>query len=320
MLFSTDKIRKLFNVIFSLEQGHNYKDSIFLAGVGRSGTTWVSDVINHNNEYRYIHEPFHPHRVRQVKHFQYMQYLRPQDKDPELTKTAETILSGRFRGLWTDADNTTIFSSQRLIKDIRANFLLRWLYENFWGMPIILLFRHPCAVANSWLKLGWGTEESGTRSDIEICLSQKELMDDFLEPFKNDIQKAKDDFEKHVFLWCIQYYVPLRQFRPGEIHLAFYEELCENPEKEIQRLFSFIGKELNTDVFDKLKIPSSVIRKESPIVTGNDMIKAWKDQITEEQTKKAIEILNLFGLHGIYSEKLMPDMNAADNLLKRNSS
>jgi hypothetical protein len=33
--------------------------------------------------------------------------------------------------------------------------------------------------------------------------------------------------------WCIENYVPLKQFKRGEIHLAFCESFCEKPESEL---------------------------------------------------------------------------------------
>ena len=164
-------------MLFSFELNHNYKNSIFLSAVGRSGTTWVTDLINFNNNYRYIHEPFHPNRINQVSHYKYIQYIKPENKDPFFFVPAHNILSGRIRSLWTDSSNTTIVSSKRLIKDIRTNLLLKWMNVNFPEVPIILLLRHPCAVANSWLKLGWGIEERGTKKDSQaaarICLSSE---------------------------------------------------------------------------------------------------------------------------------------------------
>ena len=172
-----------------------------------------------SNEYRYIHEPFHPHRVKLVRDFQYIQYLRPENLDSRYLEPARALLSGRIRNKWTDSHNRKLFARKRLIKDIRAQFLLKWIHSNFPGMPIILLFRHPCAAAHSRFKLGWCKEDLGERTDIEVCLSQKELMEDFLRPFKENIENAKSEFEKQIFFWCMQYYVPLKQFKRGEIHL-----------------------------------------------------------------------------------------------------
>jgi hypothetical protein len=311
-------LRKIIYRTLLIELNHDYRKAIFLAGVGRSGTTWISDIINHNGEYRYMHEPFHPYRVRQVRDFQYIQYLRPDNGDPRYLEPAKAVLSGRIRNRWTDSDNKKIFARKRLIKDIRANLLLKWLHANFQGMPIILLFRHPCAVANSWLKLGWGKEDLGIRTDIEVCLSQEELMEDFLEPFRMNIESAQSEFEKHVFFWCMQYYVPFRQFKHGEIHLCFYENLCENPHEEIERLFVFLSRRFNKKVLCTLRAPSTVSRKDSAIVKGTSLIDSWRAHITDQDLEKALNILSLFGLDEIYSDESMPNVAAAYELLGSN--
>jgi hypothetical protein len=301
---------------FIIESNHDYRKSILLAAVGRSGTTWVSDIINYNNDHRYIHEPFHPYRVKEARGFQYIQYLRPENCEPRYLKPAKALLSGRARNRWTDSDNKTIFARKRLIKDIRVNLLLKWIHTNFPGIPIILLFRHPCAVANSWLKLGWGQEDLGGKSDIEVCLSQRELMKDFLKPFRKHIESAQSDFEKQVFFWCMQYYVPLKQFKRGEIHLCFYENLCENPHEEIKNLFDFLGKKFDEKVLGTLRTPSSVSRKDSAIVKGTSLIDSWRAQVTDQDLEKALDILKLFGLDKIYSDDSMPNVAAAYELLR----
>ena len=312
----TKSLKRIFNTLLLLELDQDYRNSVFLAGIGRSGTTWISEIINFNGEYRYMHEPFHPYRVRQAKNFQYIQYLRPDNRDPRYLEPAKAVLSGRIRNRWTDSDNKKIFARKRLIKDIRANLLLKWIHANFHGMPIILLFRHPCAVANSWLRLGWGKEDLGSRWDIEVCLSQGELMKDFLEPFRKRIENTQNDFEKHILFWCIQYYVPLKQFKDGEIHLCFYENFCENPKEEIKKMFGFLGKKFDEKVLGTLTIPSSVSRKDSAILKGANLIDSWRTQVTEEDLEKALNILGLFGLDKIYSHKSMPNIASAHQLLR----
>lgn len=308
--------RKIRSRIF-IDYHQDYRSAIFLAGVGRSGTTWVSEIINYNNEYRYVFEPFHPYRVSEVKGFTYHQYIRPQNHDPRLLESAKAVLSGRIRNAWTDAYNKKTFSNKRLIKDIRANLLLKWLHTNFPEMPIILLFRHPCAVANSWIRLGWEKESLGTRTNIETCLCQQELVEDFLKPYKKHIQNAEDDFEKNVFFWCIQNYVPLRQFKHGEIHLAFYENFCEKPRDEISRLFSFLNKPIDEKIFTSLKRPSWLTSRKSAIITGGSLIDGWRKHVSPWQIQRAGEILKLFGLDCIYSQDSMPNVDNAYRMLGR---
>jgi hypothetical protein len=302
--------KKLLTELY-IDFNSDYKKSIFIAGTGRSGTTWVSSIINYNNEYRYIFEPFYSDKVSNVKNFKYRQYLRPDDRGKEFIEPTKAILSGKVRSKWTDRFNKRFISNKRLIKDIRANLLLSWIHNNFPSVPIILLLRHPCAVVNSHLKLNWDNH-------LDEILAQAELIEDFLEPFKQKILLAETDFEKQIFLWCIENYVPLKQFKRGEIHLAFYENFCECPKDEIERLFSFLGKKFDETIFLNLSKPSSMSRKESAVITGDSIVDSWRKHITDEQLQKAVEIMSLFGLDRIYSEEVMPDVSSAYALMSTN--
>ena len=51
-------------------------DTIIVAGMGRSGTTWGVNIINHDNSYRVLFEPFSPASVVEAEEFEYVQYIR----------------------------------------------------------------------------------------------------------------------------------------------------------------------------------------------------------------------------------------------------
>jgi hypothetical protein len=278
---------------------NDYRQTVFLAGTGRSGTTWVADIINYANDYRLMFEPFYSEEVDILSHFRYKQYLRPDNCDPDFLEPAKAILSGQVRSNWIDSVNRTVFARKRLIKDIRAHHLLKWIKTNFPEIPIILLLRHPCAVAHSKLKLDWDTH-------LDVFLSQDELVDDFLRPFRAEIEAARTTFEKHIFMWCIENYVPLKQFKTGEVQLAFYEYFCTEPENAVDRLFTFLGEAYDERVFDAVRKPSSLSREESAVITGEDLTRSWVRHFTEEQIQSAVKILSLFGLETIYSSDPMP--------------
>ncbi|MDQ3910405.1 MAG: sulfotransferase domain-containing protein [Actinomycetota bacterium] len=291
-----------------VDLNRDYRNSIFLAGSGRSGTTWVSDIINYKNEYRYVFEPFHPEKVEICRHFSHKQYLRPEDRREEFLDPAQTILSGALRSRWADRFHSRFVSQRRLIKDIRANLMLGWIRANFPEMLMIFLLRHPCAVANSKIKLGW-------KPDINDLLSQKELVGDFLEPFEDEMCSAKTDFEGHVFSWCVENYVPLAQLKRGEVYLAFYENLSENPKDEVGRLFAFMGKDFDESIFERMKKPSLLSREGSAVLSGERLADSWRKHVTTAQLERTIEILGLFGLDAVYSEKPMPDTGGAFTLM-----
>jgi hypothetical protein len=300
----TRALRLLGGLHVDLGKG-NHRDSVFLAGSGRSGTTWLSGIINHGGRYRYVFEPFNPGKVGAFEHFNSKQYLRPCDGREEFLGPARLALTGALRDPWTDRFNTRIFARRRLIKDIRANLLLAWMRANFPGMPIVLLMRHPCAVVASRLALGW-------RDNLDETMDQEELVGDFLLPVEDEIRAAGDDFERHLFLWCIENYVPLKQFGPGEIHLTFYENLLADPESELRSLFASLGEAPGGDALDDLGRPSPLSRKDAPVPS----VDGWRARVGSNRLRRAGEILNLFGLDRVYGEGSMPDPSGARALME----
>ena len=285
----------------------DHRDAVFLAGSGRSGTTWLSEVINYEGRYRYVFEPFNPARVEAFARFGSKQYLRPDDTREAFLEPARLALSGGLRDPWTDRFNTRLVARRRLIKDIRANLLLGWMRANFPGMPIVLLLRHPCAVVASRLALGW-------RDNLDETMAQEDLTKDHLLPMEAEIRAAGDDFERHLFLWCIDNYVPLRQFAPGEIHLAFYEDLLENPEDGLRDLSGFLGEALDDRAYRSLARPSPLSRRGAPPPS----VDGWRAYVSARQLERAREILALFGLDRVYGAGPMPSPSGAYSLMKGN--
>jgi len=294
---------------------HDYRKTVFLAGSARSGTTWLQEIVNFNNDYRVMFEPFRPEKVEIVSQWKKYQYLRVEENSPGFMDPMKDILSGKIKNVWVDTYNQRLFSIARILKAIHANLFLFWMKNHFPEVPIILILRHPCAVANS--KLNIVKKHFRLTSDpLDEFLSQDQLVDDFLRPYKVEMKKSKTDFETFIFMWCIEYLVPLTQFKEGEIHITFYENLCINPQQEIKNIFSFINRSYSTEVIKKITIPSPVSRKNSAINSGTNLIKSWRKNITEKQIQRALEILNLFGLDRIYSDYDLPLLGGNEILRK----
>jgi sulfotransferase family protein len=296
-----------------VDLNHDYRAAIFLAGTGRSGTTWISDLINYDNAYRDMFEPFHGGFVPMCRRFYYALYLRPHAADPAFLRPARAILEGRLRNRWVDRANKQRFPARRLVKEVRANLWLGWLKQHFPELPIVFLMRHPCAVASSRITLEWP-------SKIPQFLAQNALFEDYLEPFRSVIERAESPFLRHVAVWCIHNYVPLRQFRPGEIHLAFYENFCEHPEDEIARLFQFLGKRADDRVFARLNVPSRMARTTSAVATSglSASVNAWRKHVSNDDLDATVRMLEKFGLEGIYNADSMPSREGAIELMAAN--
>lgn len=289
-----------------LDLSRDFRRSVYVAGEGRSGTTWLSEIINCDNDYRYIFEPFHPSFVPLTKNFRFFQYLRADNEDKAFLQPARQVVTGAYRFPRIDGLNKRRVATRRLIKDIFSNLFLKWLQVHFPGMPLVLIVRHPCAVAASKMRLNdwiWSVNPTD-------FLDQPELMADHFEPFRGLIEETTDEFGKHILHWCLTHYVPFRQFRPGDIHVVAYEHLYERREQEIRRIFDFVGREFKPKALAAYYKPSSTTTEDSAGMRNADLVSGWQEDIDAPQRRRACEIMDAFGM-GLYSVDPMP---LSDNL------
>lgn len=283
--------------------------TIFLAGMGRSGTTWAGNIMNHNGGHRIMFEPFSPSHVREARSFEYIQYLNPSDRNPTLLKAARRILTGRVSNGWVNQDNHGLFHTRRIIKEIKCNLMLRWLREVCPSMPIVLIVRHPLAVAASWLKLGWGVELAGGRTDYEIIGSQQTLLDDF--PVIRQAMGSLDNnslFEKIIFEWSVFHLLPFRQFSQGELFLLVFENLILKPEEEVRRLFDYLEMPVDWDRMSDVLRTASRTNYLNRDATQDKigLLNDWKSEFSEKQMERAHCILSMFSLRNLYDEAGKP--------------
>jgi Sulfotransferase family len=263
-----------------------------LVGTARSGTTWVAELIDSQIPCRVMFEPFNPDRVEECRSFEYFQYVRPDDDHPALLAYCERLVRGQVRGRWIDSHATHVFPRFRLIKDIRPTLMLRWFHQRFREVPLLYLLRHPCAVVLSRMRLGWATDD-----DVHRFLRQPQLVSDYLSPYMDVIYRAQTDEEKHAIVWCISNLVPLRQFADGAWTLLRYEQLREQPEREVPRIFSALGIEFRPAVLGALNRPSRTTRASGRRDHGG----AWTGELTTRQADRIFATVEAFGLDCLYS-------------------
>jgi hypothetical protein len=292
-------------VKYFIDHDTDHRNSIFVAGMGRSGTTWLGELINYRNESRFVFEPFDPGRVALAVNFGDHTYLRATDDDPHFLSPARAIVTGLVREHFVDQHNRKIICGSRIIKEVRANLFLRWLYAHFPGMPLILIVRHPFAVAASRGKTG---------VDIDLqaqFLAQPNLVEDYIAPYVDIMNGCATKFERHIAAWCIEIGVPLSQFQPGEICVVAYEHLSTEPERVLTEVFAHAKRRLDPRVFKALKKPSSTTISSSELTRswseGADKVtQAWKDRISPDQVRRGLAIMEAFGISDMYDDGPLP--------------
>ncbi len=301
---------------YVLDLGPRTADVPWVIGDGRSGTTWVANLINYRGDKRLLFEPFHPTKVHLARGYPLFLYLRRQARRECFQRFYEDIFTGRLpTHRRIDLYNPHLFYRHRLVKDIFANLFAHWVDELFPRVRKVMVVRHPFAVAVSKKRnRSWKWME-----DPRALLKQPDLVSDHLEPFRELLESSHRRFERQVLLWCIFHYVPLRELSRHRVHLTFYEELCEDPEPELVRLFDYLGQPLGRELDPRLRAQlknAYQVTARSAIMTGGDLTGSWQRSITSAQYDSGMAILRAFGLDGIYGQGLRPDRNAAEGLLQ----
>jgi hypothetical protein len=285
-----------------------FSDVVWLFGEGRSGTTWLSNLLNYNDRYREMFEPFHPRYVKHASQWPYHFYLAPGTDDEAFERFSRKVFSGRLITRRVDMDNHGYFYDGLLIKDIFANLYAAWVADRFPGIKKVFLIRNPFAVALSkYNKRNWHWLEEPSQ-----LLAQQSLHHDHLKPFEDLILGVGDDYiERQVLIWAILHYVPLAQLDLDQVHVVFYEHLYADPESELGALFHYLQRpeagEENPGYLDAVNRPSWVSGSSSNIILGRSPISQWRKELSSRQIDRGREILERFGLDGLYAGDDLPN-------------
>lgn len=279
-----------FLAVCYLDLNDDYRRSILISSSGRSGSTWLAEVVNYRNEYRLVFEPFRRDRSKVAGCIPYGLYLEPGRESTAEARAVEAILRGRVHNTWSNWHNRRRIAHRRIIKEIRATNLMPWIRTNFPELPIVYLLRHPVSVAQSWTRLGW-------RDFLDEFTRQELLMDRLssFRPLIDDVARTGQAFERHLLRWCLENFIPLRDLAPGDAHVVFYEHLLADPQRELRDLFGYLGKTFEPAVLERINVPSGLSYPDSQA-----------KPLTDEETERAYEIVAAFGLDRVYGRSPEP--------------
>jgi len=286
---------------------------ILVTGSHRSGSTWVGQVLSQSKELGYMHEPFNPiypsvktapidiwflyisqHNGKAYKEY----FQKVLNWDYQSLKRLSGIGNSFQAKMWLKYMG--IFSKNRsagkvpLMKDPIAFFSAPWLASEF-DMQVVSLVRHPAAFVYSLKRKNWNFP-------FKHLLQQTELMQDWLEDFREDIGRLaaekKDIIEQAVLFWRLLYSVQLK-FQEKYPHWSYlkHEDLSMKPEAEFERLFEALGLDYSAEIRDYVKKSSS---SENPGgTTGAEEqlkrdsaanTKYWKAKMTSAEIEKVKEL------------------------------
>ena len=173
-----------------------------------------------------------------------------------------------------------------LLKDPFAVFSLNW-FANRLNSRIVVTIRHPAAFASSLKRLNWSF-------DFADLLNQPLLMQDYLEPYRKDMQaiKADDIIGQASLLWTMIYRVvySVRE-RILSIQVVRHEDLSLDPISSYRTLYQSLGLDFTAQVEQTIlnasssENPTEVSRKKVHAVKLDSRanLDNWKRRLTSEE-------------------------------------
>ena len=228
----------------------NHKKPIVVAGFGRSGTTWLSDIISKALGGLLLFEPFHPKVFADSKAITYSTALYP---DQEILSYWNQIKEGKHRSKWLLRNHLRspyesapqdyldlIWEKSEVIgfKTIRANHLLSILNQALGRIRPIYIIRHPLACLASIIRRPRFWEEFGWEWHWENFIKQTS---ETIEIHENLMKKFQTQYEKIIFMWAISQQIALDQVKELKGYITSYEALYLNPFEETKRILTHLG-------------------------------------------------------------------------------
>jgi len=288
----------------------NKTPNIFIFSTPRSGSTWLRELLLTQPGFKCCDEPFN------LRNYFARKYLNMSNWEeiyqPESESKIYKYFSKYCNGKLTFLDCYPFIRYYRLLT-YRIVFKIihggedriNWFKNKFNG-EVIYLLRHPIAVSLS--------RKQFPRLNAFINSRYKDHFTKYQIEYSKKIISLGTKLEKGILSWCLQNYVPLTQANEDWIILS-YEQMVLEPNK----VWNFLKKRLSLSkierIYKLLKRPSSTVyqsdKKTRQIFSNNNynpawLIKKWKKKVGEEEEKKLMDILAIFGISAYKSGDFFP--------------
>ncbi len=291
-------------------------EKVWIIGDARSGTTWLAELVNSRSQFQFVFEPVHPRRSKEMARIELFTYRSPNQKDHKLERFFQNIFSGKvFTPGSKISEMALICPDKILVKDIFAHLIVKWVLERVNGLKVLVLVRHPFAVALSKRKFAGGA----WKEDPVSFLGDRGLYDNYLKPYKSVIRQTNTYFEKQVAIWSIVHSVLFQQLEKDDYLLTFYEDICRQPRKELTCIMNYLGE--NEDSVENALLNIDKVSKSSSQSGqrkgGRENYSIWREQISEDEYEGGMKILRTFKLDGIYGDGIDPDKSGITDFIKK---
>jgi hypothetical protein len=202
---------------------------IYIAGVARSGTSWLGQLVNSSPLVRFRFQPLFSYEFKgriteDSEAGEYSTFLNDlYTTETEFLVQNEKVRSGEYPN-FGKADHQPFLA----FKENRYQSVIEPMLRKVPRMKLLSIVRNPCAVLHSWSK---NPKEFPPGSV---------LRDEWR--FGNCKNKGNEDYFGY-YKWkeVSNLYLDLQQQFPGRAMVINYQELVQNPESQTSAIFKFLG-------------------------------------------------------------------------------
>jgi hypothetical protein len=287
-----------------------------ISGSPRSGTTWLAEIISASVQNpRMIWEPFHCKNPELKNYnFSHRPYIKESDKKDTNIEFFQKLLKGDMLNLTTLKINATpkffykkgvgslhnvlysIFGNgQLIIKFVRGNGTLEFLYDTFNIPKPVVIIRHPCAVIASQQRSGWDDYPHIDEKLLEQYPHIKEVL----------ARTNNSQIKKKAITWaCDTLYAKLCS---EKINIIYYEDLVLEGERTLEKIFSEWGfDKVPESCLEQLNILSSTSAPWTVKKSGMKKLESWANYLSPDEVEDIFEILHEIGIDDYNKESFLP--------------
>lgn len=196
---------------------------------------------------------------------------------------------------WWTFRNGRRNSSLPLIKDPFAVFSSEW-FKSCLNCRVVIVVRHPAAVASSLMKLGWSF-------DFQDLLDQPLLMRDWLEPFRDEMEQLKELsnnlISQSCLLWRMVYQgVDQMRRKIPELIVIRHEDFSLSPHGQFEQLYRALNLEYTAEIQGTITAASSSDNPKetsgrsvhSVRIDSRAIVKSWQQRLSSGEIEQVRQL------------------------------
>jgi hypothetical protein len=301
-----------------LDLNHDPRQTVFVVGSGRGGTTWLAELLARMVQGRLVFEPFHPERSP----FRDVVRLFPSvdEELPAFEEVVGRVFAGRARGWQFDRPRPVRLATRRVVKDVHAMNTLPWMRARFPDTPAILVLRHPLAVAASRLRADTKTPDQPFYG-LGAYLDEPRGAEDAARspvaewlPLYRQYAEHSDPVVRYVAEWCVENVNAVATAPDAGVPIVYYEQLVDEVGTALAPVAALVGaRQWSLDRLDAGRSSYTDWFGRAAQAQGpggrRELLVGWQRELSDVSVVHSLEVLAAFGLDAIYGADPLPLRN-----------